>query len=153
MTLPAPAAVSPPVLSIGDAFAAVLVGFRQIGEGMYALAIAIGQNAAGFGARLLQHPTVLASGIVIGAAACLAALLITVKVRGARQPARALSPQHGGAPPAKPQNQLQTLAMAEVEKQLGSSPEGLTQGEAAKRLTQYGLNELVEQKTNRCWHS
>ena len=148
MTLPAPAAVSPPVLSIGDAFAAVLVGFRQIGEGMYALAIAIAQNAAGFGARVLQHPTVLTAGIVIGATACLAALLITMKVRGARQPARALSPQHGGAPAAKPQNHLQTLDMAEVEKQLRTSPEGLTQGEAAKRLTQYGPNELVEQKTN-----
>ena len=148
MTLPAPAAVSPPVLSIGDAFAALLVGFRQIGGGIYALAIAIAQNSAGFGARLLQHPTVLAAGIVIGAAACLAALLITVKVRGAGKLARALSPQHRSASAAKPQNHLQTLAMAEVEKQLGSSPEGLTQGEAAKRLTQYGPNELVEQKTN-----
>ena len=38
--------------------------------------------------------------------------------------------------------------MAEVEKKLGSSPDGLTDAEAKKRLTQYGPNELVEEKTN-----
>ena len=43
---------------------------------------------------------------------------------------------------------LQTLPLAEVEKKLGSSPDGLTQGEAQKRLTQYGPNEIAEKKTN-----
>ena len=43
---------------------------------------------------------------------------------------------------------LKTLPMAEVEKKLGSSPDGLTQAEAEKRLTQYGPNEIVEEKTN-----
>ena len=38
--------------------------------------------------------------------------------------------------------------MPEVEKQLGSSPDGLTQAEAQKRLTQYGPNEIEEKKTN-----
>ncbi len=38
--------------------------------------------------------------------------------------------------------------MPDVEKKLGSSPEGLTQEEAQKRLTQYGANELKEKKTN-----
>ena len=38
--------------------------------------------------------------------------------------------------------------MAEVEKKLGSSPQGLTQAEAQKRLKQYGPNELAEKKTN-----
>ena len=36
----------------------------------------------------------------------------------------------------------------EVEKELGSSPDGLTQAEAQKRLTQYGPNEIAEKKTN-----
>ena len=40
------------------------------------------------------------------------------------------------------------MPLAEVEKKLGSSPDGLTQAEAQKRLTQYGPNELVEKKTN-----
>jgi H+-transporting ATPase len=43
---------------------------------------------------------------------------------------------------------LKTLPLAEVEKKLGSSPDGLTQAEAQKRLTQYGPNELTEKKTN-----
>jgi H+-transporting ATPase len=47
-----------------------------------------------------------------------------------------------------PQDELKSLPMAEVEKKLGSSPDGLTDAEAKKRLTQYGPNELVEKKTN-----
>ena len=43
---------------------------------------------------------------------------------------------------------LKSLPMAEVEKKLDSSPEGLTQAEAEKRLTQYGANEIAEKKTN-----
>ena len=43
---------------------------------------------------------------------------------------------------------MKTLPLAEVEKKLESSPDGLTQAEAQKRLTQYGPNELVEKKTN-----
>jgi H+-transporting ATPase len=43
---------------------------------------------------------------------------------------------------------LKTLPLAEVQKQLGSSPDGLTQAEAQKRLTQYGPNEIEERKTN-----
>ena len=43
---------------------------------------------------------------------------------------------------------LKTLPVAEVEKRLGSSPDGLTQVEAEKRLTQYGPNEIVEKKVN-----
>src|SRR5271169_3689332 len=43
---------------------------------------------------------------------------------------------------------LKTLPMNEVEKRLASSPDGLTQAEAAKRLAQYGPNEIKEKKTN-----
>jgi H+-transporting ATPase len=43
---------------------------------------------------------------------------------------------------------LKALPLEEVEKRLGSSPEGLTQAEAAKRLTKDGPNELPEKKTN-----
>ncbi|HUV99711.1 MAG TPA: plasma-membrane proton-efflux P-type ATPase [Gallionella sp.] len=54
------------------------------------------------------------------------------------------------APEAKPdaKDDLKSLPLEEVEKKLGSSPDGLTQAEAAKRLTQYGTNELEEKKTN-----
>jgi H+-transporting ATPase len=43
---------------------------------------------------------------------------------------------------------LKTISMSELEKKLGSSPEGLTQTEAQKRLIQYGPNEIEEEKTN-----
>ncbi len=46
------------------------------------------------------------------------------------------------------EDDLKTLPLAEVEKQLGSSPDGLTGAEAAKRLVQYGTNEIEEKKTN-----
>jgi H+-transporting ATPase len=53
----------------------------------------------------------------------------------------------GGAKP-EPKDDLKTLPMAEVLKKLGSSADGLSQAEAAKRLTQYGPNEIAEKKTN-----
>ena len=55
------------------------------------------------------------------------------------------------APPSKAdpkKDDLKTLPMSEVEKRLTSSPDGLTQAEAAKRLIQYGPNEIEEKKTN-----
>ena len=47
-----------------------------------------------------------------------------------------------------PKDDLKSLPLPEVEKKLESSPEGLTQAEAQKRLTHYGPNELTEKKTN-----
>jgi len=58
------------------------------------------------------------------------------------------------APESKPRSKpnakddLKSLPLAEVEKKLGSSADGLTQAEAQKRLTQYGPNEIEEKKTN-----
>jgi H+-transporting ATPase len=51
---------------------------------------------------------------------------------------------------AKPdaKDDLKTLPLAEVEKRLTSSPDGLTAAEAAQRLTKDGRNELPEKKTN-----
>ena len=59
-----------------------------------------------------------------------------------------------GAPPEVPDSKpgskpdanddLKSLPLAEVEKRLGYSPDGLSQAEAQKRLTQYGPNEIEE---------
>jgi H+-transporting ATPase len=43
---------------------------------------------------------------------------------------------------------LKSPPMPEVEKKLGLSPDGLSQAQAQKRLTQYGPNEIEEKKTN-----
>jgi magnesium-transporting ATPase (P-type) len=53
-------------------------------------------------------------------------------------------------PGAKPESKddLKSLAMPDLEKKLGSSPDGLSQDEAKKRLTQYGPNEIPEKKAN-----
>ena len=52
----------------------------------------------------------------------------------------------GSKPDAK--DDLKSLPMPEVQAKLGSSPDGLSQAEAQKRLTQYGPNEIEEKKTN-----
>ena len=45
-------------------------------------------------------------------------------------------------------DELKSLPMQELMKKLDSSPDGLTQTEAKKRLIQYGTNEIEEKKTN-----
>ncbi len=56
------------------------------------------------------------------------------------------TPDAKGEPNAE--GDLKTLPLAEVEKQLDSSPDGLTGAEASKRLTENGPNELPDKKTN-----
>jgi H+-transporting ATPase len=51
-------------------------------------------------------------------------------------------------PKPNPTDDLKTLPVAEVEKRLSSSPDGLTDVEAKRRLAQYGPNEITEKKTN-----
>jgi H+-transporting ATPase len=53
---------------------------------------------------------------------------------------------NGDKPGSKPD--LKTLPMPELQAKLESSPDGITQAEAQKRLTQYGPNEIEEKKTN-----
>ncbi len=55
-------------------------------------------------------------------------------------------PKPGSKPESK--DDLKTLPMPELLTKLGSSPEGLSQAEAQKRLAQYGPNEIEEKKTN-----
>lgn len=43
---------------------------------------------------------------------------------------------------------LKTLPLPEVQKKLGSSPDGLQKAEAKKRLSENGPNEIEEKKTN-----
>ncbi len=58
------------------------------------------------------------------------------------------------APESKPglkpyaKDDLKSLPLPEVETELGSSPDGLSQAEAQTRLAQYGPNAIEEKKTN-----
>jgi H+-transporting ATPase len=59
---------------------------------------------------------------------------------------RASESKPGSKPNAM--DDLKSLPLPEVEKKLGSSPDGLSQADAQKRLAQYGPNEIEEKKTN-----
>ena len=48
----------------------------------------------------------------------------------------------------EPETGLKSAPLAKVEKELGYSPDGLSTAESAKRLAQYGPNEIAEHKTN-----
>jgi H+-transporting ATPase len=60
--------------------------------------------------------------------------------------ARATTAKEGSSDVAK--DGMKSLPMPELEAKLGSSPDGLSQAEAQKRLLQYGPNEIEEKKTN-----
>jgi H+-transporting ATPase len=60
--------------------------------------------------------------------------------------AEKLALEQGNKP--KSENDLKSLPMPELLKKLGSSPDGLNQAEAQRRLAQYGPNEIKEEKTN-----
>ena len=61
-------------------------------------------------------------------------------------PSQAANPKPGSKP--DPNQDLKSLSMPDLQAKLGSSPDGLTQAEAQKRLNQYGPNQIEEKKTN-----
>ncbi len=62
--------------------------------------------------------------------------------------ANAPAPDHSAASASDAAAKLKSVPIAEVEKTLDTSPDGLTQAEATARLTNYGANEIAEKKTN-----
>ena len=58
-----------------------------------------------------------------------------------------VTPSSADAAKAEPSRELKSAPLAEVEADLGYSPDGLITAEA-KRLTEYGPNEIAEHKTN-----
>jgi H+-transporting ATPase len=55
-------------------------------------------------------------------------------------------PRSAGTP--EPGHDPKSAPMPELEEELGYTPDGLSSAEAAKRLTQYGPNEIADHKTN-----
>jgi H+-transporting ATPase len=62
--------------------------------------------------------------------------------------ARLKDPESGQIAKPHSKDDLKSLPLAEAEKKLQSSADGLTQAEAEKRLAQYGPNEIEETKIN-----
>src|SRR5487761_1505670 len=57
-------------------------------------------------------------------------------------------PEAKAAPKPDAKNDLKSLPLAEVEKKLGSSADGLTEAEAQERVGRYGPHEIEEPKTS-----
>jgi H+-transporting ATPase len=57
-------------------------------------------------------------------------------------------PNHPNPPASGDEDDLKSVPVAELEKTLQTSPDGLSQVEATSRLAKYGPNELAEKKTN-----
>ena len=134
---------------VTDALSAIGAALEQLGLAMRELVGAVWHGAAGAGQILIQQPTALVVGIAIGLLVAVLAWLAMGLARRltATTLPRSTRPGVAAAPGAK-NDDLQTLPMDQVEKQLSSSPDGLTQAEATKRLAQYGPNEIEEKKTN-----
>jgi H+-transporting ATPase len=160
MTIPDDRISSPPPSSIHDAMLHLGAQFHDLGTALAALSIALWDATEKFADSLLARPGATIAGVVFGVGVTLLILLLARIIR--RLDASHVSHGHGhghghgrgngnerghAADPA-PKDDLKTLPMAEVEKRLGFSPDGLTQAEAATRLTTYGPNEIVETKTN-----
>lgn len=70
----------------------------------------------------------------------------TLIMKPNKAPAKLVKVEPGSK--SKSKDEMKSLALPELEKKLESSPNGLTQAEATKRLAQYGPNEIEEKKTN-----
>ena len=108
-----------------------------------------GQDAAtGFLDFLPHSIAALIIGIVIGGGSVLIILLVVKTIHRPYTRARTGKSHAGAAAETGAKDDLKSLPLPEVEKKLGSSPDGLSQAEAVKRLDQYGPNEIEEQKAN-----
>ena len=134
--------------SVIDALGAVEAAVRQLALAVQAFAAAVWHEAAGAGQLVSQQPTALIAGIAIGIIGAALVWLAVGLAHRSTATTHARSTPSAAAAPTKAKSDLQTLPMDQVEKQLGSSPDGLTQAESAKRLAQYGPNEIEEKKTN-----
>ncbi len=122
-------------------------GLHDLRAALALLGLAIMNAIKNFVHALLLRPEGAIAGVVAGVAITLAILGLVSIVRrlrggGSRQALRQPPPEPAG------KDDLKTLPMAEVQRRLNFSPEGLTQAEAAARLATYGANEIAEEKTN-----
>ena len=60
----------------------------------------------------------------------------------------AKAPQSRTGSKLEPKDDLKYVPMSELVKELQSTPDGLSQAEAQKRLIRYGPNEIEEEKPN-----
>ena len=135
-------------ITINVIYKAAGSGLQELTDLAARLNASLPDAATSFFDSLFQHSGILITGAVAGAAVVLLVMLVTKAVHHSPTtvPSGKARETPASAPAAK--DDLKSLPMPEVEKQLGSSPDGLSQAEAEKRLTRYGPNEIEEKKTN-----
>jgi H+-transporting ATPase len=135
-------------MPVTDALGAVGAAMKQLALAMQELAAVMWHGATEAGQVLVQQPASLITGIAIG---LLVAALVWLTIGLVRRRSAA-TPQHtarsDAATPLDAKDDLKSLPLAEVEKRLSASSDGLTSAEATKRLAQYGPNEIEDKKAN-----
>ena len=100
MTSPTNQPLDQPFSSISDSFGTLLASIRQVADGLHGLSVALWHGAAEFGKHLSQDPSALIAGIIIGAAAGLAAWCVVsivghvAKAGPAKAPGRGVTPRY-----------------------------------------------------------
>jgi H+-transporting ATPase len=138
----------PQAISAHGAIETASSGLQEMANSAARLYAALPDAATRFFDGLLQHSGIAITGVAAGAAVVLLVMLVTKTVHHS---ATTVASRKAHEPPTsapETKDDLKSLPLPEVEKKLGSSPDGLSQAEAEKRLTQYGPNEIEEKKTN-----
>ena len=148
MALSTDATQVPLAISIDGIFETASSGLQELAQSTARLFAGLPAAATGFFDRSLQHSGILITGVVAGAAVVLLVMLVTKAMHHSATPVASGKAHKSPTSDPGTKDDLKSLPLAEVEKKLGSSPDGLSQAEAEKRLTQYGPNEIEEKKTN-----
>ena len=148
MALSTDAIQVPLAISIHGIFETAGSGLRELTQSAARLYAGLPAAAAGLFDRALQHSGILITGVVAGAAVVLLVMLVTKAMHHSAAPVASGKTHKSPTSDPGTKDDLKSLPLPEVEKKLGSSPDGLSQSEAEKRLIQYGPNEIEEKKTN-----
>jgi len=138
----------PLAMSVNGIFETASSGLQEMTNSAARLYAGLPAAATGFFDRSLQHSGILITGVVAGVAVVLLVMLVTKAMHHSATPIASGKAHKSPTSDPGTKDDLKSLPLSEVEKKLGSSPDGLSQGEAEKRLTQYGANEIEEKKTN-----
>ena len=131
-----------------DALQQLGAGIQEVGAALGEFVMALVHMTVSSAEGLLRTPGAAIAGIVFGVAVTLIVLLAIRVIRHSHFGIAARKYPRAHATDLEPRDDLKKLPIAEVEKRLASSPNGLTGAEAATRLKKYGPNEIIEQKTN-----